>query len=659
MTQVLPQTIDRVVADGDLATRSWDSAQPWFPWLSDDGQFLAFTTTAGLVPEDTNGVEDIYVKNFTTGTLQRVSTGAGGTQANGASLWPVLSYFSDKLLFGSAASSLVPGDTNGKVDLFLKDLVTGAVQRVSTAADGSQANGAMEECAPTFSPDEKTVMFASLANNLVPGSSGDYNIFIKNLATGSVQQVSVAANGTPLNGTSQYPSFSPDGHKVVFDFDPYSPIPGDANGAIDVYVKNLDTGALTLVSTSSTGLLGNGDSEGGSFSPDGRYVYFTSIANNLVPGDTNGRWDIFRKDLVSGELVRVSVAPDGSELTGGTGIDGHIEVSGSWLVSGDISSDGHYLLFASDATNLVAADTNGAFDLFVKDLWTGDVALASANAAGQPADGFNFLGSMSADGRYIAFESLATNLVPGDTNGMSDFFRVPNPFLTGKLVSGTSAAETLTGGPGIDTLNGLGGDDSLSGLGGPDALRGGDGNDLLNGGIGIDTAQYSGLRASYSVTTTATGYTVSGSEGTDTLTSIERPQFSDGILALDTLSGGDTFDALALFNAGFNRAPTTAELSRWTAARDDVRDITVLAQNMIDFYAPGISNEALVKHLYFTITGTPAPQSAIDLYTGLITNGTYSQASLLSMAAQLDLNTNEFVSLIGQGVVLDPGYFGG
>jgi Tol biopolymer transport system component len=658
MTTALLQTIDRVVADGDLATREWDSAQPWLPWLSDDGQFLAFTTTAGLVPEDTNGVEDIYVKNFYTGTLQRVSTGAGGAQANGASLWPVLSYFSDKLLFGSAASNLVPGDTNGKVDLFLKDLVTGTVQRVSTAADGAQANGAMEECAPTFSPNEQTVMFASLANNLVPGSSGDYNIFIKNLATGSVQQVSVAANGvTPLNGTSQYPLFSPDGHKVVFDFDPYSPIPGDANGAIDVYVKNLDTDALTLVSTSSTGVLGNGDSEGGLFSPEGRYVYFTSIANNLVPGDTNGRWDIFRKDLATGELVRVSVAADGSELAGGTGIDGHIEASGSWV--GTISSDGHYLLFASDATNLVAADTNGAFDLYVKDLWTGDVALASANAAGQPADGLTFFGALSADGRYIGFESLATNLVSGDTNGKSDFFRAPNPFLTGKLVSGTSGADPLSGGPGIDTLNGLGGDDSLFGLGGPDALRGGDGNDLLNGGIGTDTALYSGARSAYNLTPTATGHTVTGIEGTDTLTSIERLEFSDGILALDTQRGGHTFDAYALFNAGFNRVPTVAEISQWTAVRDQSFDINALAQQMIDFYAPGISNQALVAHLYFTITGTPAPQSAIDLYAGLITNGTYTQASLLSMAAQLDLNTNEFVSVIGQGVALDPGYFGG
>jgi Ca2+-binding RTX toxin-like protein len=199
----------------------------------------------------------------------------------------------------------------------------------------------------------------------------------------------------------------------------------------------------------------------------------------------------------------------------------------------------------------------------------------------------------------------------------------------------------------------------LQGLGGNDHLAGGPGNDALYGGIGIDTALYSGPRASYGMTPSAADYSVSGPEGTDVLSGIERLQFSDGILALDTQSGGHTFDAYALFNAGFNRAPTVAEISRWTAERDQSFDINALAQKMIDFYAPGISDEALVKHLYFTITGTPAPQSAIDLYTGLITNGTYTQASLLSMAAQLDLNTNEFVSLIGQGVALDPSYFGG
>ena len=218
---------------------------------------------------------------------------------------------------------------------------------------------------------------------------------------------------------------------------------------------------------------------------------------------------------------------------------------------------------------------------------------------------------------------------------------------------------TLSNPSGNDTIDGRLGNDTLTGGFGDDRLQGGFGNDNLDGGAGTDIALYRGPRALCSLTPTASGHAISGPEGDDTLAGIERLQFSDSILALDTRQGDHTFDAYALFNAGFNRAPTTAEISRWTAARDQSADITALAQQMLDFYAPGISNQTLVAHLYFTIMGIPAPQSAIDLYTGLIANGTYTQASLLSMAAQLDLNTNEFVSLIGQGVALDPGYFGG
>lgn len=206
------------------------------------------------------------------------------------------------------------------------------------------------------------------------------------------------------------------------------------------------------------------------------------------------------------------------------------------------------------------------------------------------------------------------------------------------------------------------GAETLIGTAGTNGFVGGLGDDRIDGGAGLDWASYRDSRSQYAVSRLGNGEVqvtapADTGEGVDTLTSIERLKFSDVVLALDTQPGGHTFDAYALFNAGFDRAPTAAEIGRWTAVRDDSPEIQALAQAMLDFYAPGVANDALVAYLYQSIVGVPAPQSAIDLYVGLIANGTHTQASLLTMAAQLDLNTVEFVALIGQGIDLGPAYF--
>src|SRR6266566_3635770 len=165
----------------------------------------------------------------------------------------------------------------------------------------------------------------------------------------------------------------------------------------------------TLVSVDSVGTQGNEGSGGPSLSADGRSVTFASTATNLVPGDTNGIRDTFVHDLTTGQTVRVSVNSAGTQ-----GNDSSFSPS--------LSADGQLVAFASDASNLVAGDTNGAEDIFVHNLTTGQTARVSVDSAGTQGNGASFFPVISADGQLVAFESLATNLVPGDTNGGRDIF---------------------------------------------------------------------------------------------------------------------------------------------------------------------------------------------------------------------------------------------
>ncbi|WP_439625355.1 Ig-like domain-containing protein, partial [Gemmata sp.] len=210
--------------------------------------------------------------------------------------------------------------------------------------------------------------------------------------------------------------------------------PGDTNGAFDIFVKDTQTGAVTRVSTTAAGAQGDGDSDQPSVSADGRYVAFASRASNLVPGDTNGAFDIFVKDTQTGAVTRVSTTAAGAQGDGDSD-------------QPSVSADGRYVAFASDAPNLVPGDTNGTYDVFVKDTQTGAVTRVSTTA-GVQGDGASYTASVSADGRYVAFASDAPNLVPGDTNGGADVF-----FASITLVDTTAPDTTIGAFPADPTNN--------------------------------------------------------------------------------------------------------------------------------------------------------------------------------------------------------------
>jgi Tol biopolymer transport system component len=387
----------------------------WSPAISADGRYVAFHSHASnLVPGDTNHGQDIFVYDRVTGEGARVSVSSGGAQANGnpgfASMFPSISADGRYVAFESDATNLVPGDTNNTWDVFVHDRATGQTSRVSVSSGGVQATGG-ESWSPAISADGRHVAFVSAATNLVPGdTNGVADVFVHDRITGQTSRVSVATGGVQANGNSGFPSISADGRHVAFASAASNLVPGDTNGMADVFVHDRVTGGTSRVSVATGGAQANGHSDTPSISADGRYVAFESVASTLVPGDTNGTWDIFLHDRVTGQTTRVSISSAGAQANGHSG----------WS---SISADGRYVAFASAATNLVSGDTNGAWDVFVRDRVTGGTTRISVSSAGAQATGGNsWWPSISADGRYVAFQSGATNLVHGDTNNIVDIF---------------------------------------------------------------------------------------------------------------------------------------------------------------------------------------------------------------------------------------------
>lgn len=399
--------VKRVSTDKDDAqANNWSNYAVWSP----DGSRVAFSSGASnLVSGDTNNQSDIFVKDLGTGAVQRVSTDKDGGEGNDFSILAAWSPDGTKIVFESEATNLVPGDTNGQRDLFIKNLVTQSIQLVSVDKQGVQADG--ESFAAAWSPDGSKLAFVSYAKNLVPGDTNDVgDVFVKDLTTGAVRLVSTSSSGTLADEDSDQPIWSPDSSKLVFESDATTLLPGDANGTKqDLFLKDLTTGAIQFVSSKTDGTNGNGASSGPAWSPDGSRIAFTSAATDLVDQDTNGFPDVFVKNLTNNIVVRVSTPKANGQAD-----------QQSWVPSW--SPDGTRIAFSSFATNLVPGTTVTVGHIYVKELATGEVLIASRDGAGRLANAWSGDATWSPVGSRIVFTSAATNLTPGDTNEMLDIF---------------------------------------------------------------------------------------------------------------------------------------------------------------------------------------------------------------------------------------------
>ncbi len=388
----------------------------FFPSVSTDGRYVTFESSAeNLVAGDTNGKIDIFVKDTDTGVVIRVSTDSAGFQSNRDSFDPVISADGRYVAFTSKASNLVPGDTNGKHDIFVKDTMTGAILRASTDAAGLQGKGYSID--PVISADGRYVAFVSDSKKLVPlDDNRSFDIFVKDTTTGAIIRASVDIAGLESNHDSFTPSISADGRYVAFRSlsDNLIDDNEDKDGFMDVFLKDTLTGTVTRISTDATGELHKGDSWSPAVSADGRYVAFMSQANDLVAGDTNGKHDIFLKDTTNGAITRISTDAVGAQSKGDS-------------FAPSISADGRFVAFVSRASNLVAGDTNGVADVFRKDTLTGAITRVSTSSSGGQGNLLSDFASLSADGQNIAFASETPIFVTGDTNAKFDIFLWNNP----------------------------------------------------------------------------------------------------------------------------------------------------------------------------------------------------------------------------------------
>ncbi|HET9482940.1 MAG TPA: hypothetical protein VFO79_03205, partial [Xanthomonadales bacterium] len=464
--------------------------------ISTDGARIAFASSASNLPGPTAGAYEIYVRDRVAQQTHRISRATDPQVApTQASFQPHMAAAGTSVVFDSTAANLVAGDTNGSLDVFRYDYATQAMQRVSLApaplasgggggvqrvsGDGSlvvflsnapallagtgstasqvflyrratraltiltrnaqgQATREFGE-EPVISADGRYVAYASRAADLAPGAdtNGERDIHLHDVVAGTTVRISrTPAGNAPASGLARYPTISADGSRVVF-FSTQAEL--GAVGLGSLFLWSRGDNSIRRIDLAADGSIGSSLLDGLEISGNGSKLAFRSLSNNLLPGVGNGFYQMYRKDLDSGVLELVSHAPDGSQANGGS-------------VAPSISHDGNVVAFTSFASNLVAGDDANE-DLFVTNFAAGG-AVTRVTPGGT---GGAIIASLSADARFLAFRSARTNLVPNDTNGVTDIFVYDRTLQTFARASVDAQRQQLAGATNAPRLSADGG----------------------------------------------------------------------------------------------------------------------------------------------------------------------------------------------------------
>ena len=436
---------------------------------------VALTVGQSFTQDEVNNGRIAYAHGGSAAGFDRVRYGAAGTArvsvstagaaGDGPSTEVALSGDGRYVAFVSAAANLAPGDTNtcttfgGSVtgpcpDVFVRDMVAGTTTRVSVGPGGAQSDGQSQQ--PVISADGRYVAFVSAATNLAPGDTNTCpadgypaagacpDVFVHDRQTGTTTRVSVSTAGAQANRQADRPAISADGRYVAFVSVADTLVPNDTNGLADIFVRDLAANTTTRVSVSTAGAQSNDSSFAAALSATGRFVAFDSFADNLLGAgaDGNNASDIFLRDRDTdndGVMDEAgAVSTTRVSLRDGGALEDNGASGGSFFPA--LSADGRYVAFKSYSTDLVSNDFNGIADIFLRDRQANTTRRVSLNAIGQEVNGLTFDSPViSGDGRFVAFQDSNNAVIAGDSNGAPDIFVYDRDTGAVRLASANSA----------------------------------------------------------------------------------------------------------------------------------------------------------------------------------------------------------------------------
>ena len=539
--------------------------------ISGDGRYIIYGTQWEVAKDDPRYLnDDIFRFDLQTGATFQITS----QTAEHSRIYTSISDDGQQIAYSywtDSRNDVLTGDIGAAGS---DDHTMVSLNPAGKADNGFNTNAAI-------SGDGKIVAFRSTATDLgdLPDRNDAIDIFVKNLQSGMMYNASTDNGGAQLNGDSGVPELSGDGHIVVF------------NNNSKVYAKNLLTGELILASSNAAGAAGNGYSGGNgdngshpyAVSEDGRYVVFSSYASNLVDNDTNDRVDVFRKDLLTGQVLRVSTDGQGQQLNHSLQDGGDVA----------ISTDGRYVAFIDNIAT-ISGDSPGT-NIYLKDLDSGAITHVVSDDASRFA--------LSNDGHKLTY------------------LRSGPPGSWDKDIMIVTIAD--------------------------------DGG-TINGTAGIDTAAYSGKRADYAIASKGGGVYTVAAKSVETLAGVERLHFADVNVALD--GEGAAGQAYRLYQAAFNRVPDQHGLGFWIDQMDHGMTRQKAAEYFLaspegqKLYGAAPSNADLVNSLYHNVLHRDGEADGITFWNNALDSRLTTQAGALAFFSDSPENHAALIGVIQQGM---------